>query len=205
MKWGDDGEPLVGHVPENVGDKWSEYGATGIGFKGVDNHAEATNIAPCLGSRCKQLHGEKWGADGEPLDGHTRENIGDKWSEYGASGFAFPGVDQHVATKLPPCLGAKCKQLHGEKVGGRRGASGWPHAREHRRHVGRVRRVRRRLSGCGPACCHEAASVPRRQVQAATRGKVGGRRGASGWPHAREHRRHVGRVWCVREGLESTG
>jgi hypothetical protein len=155
MKWGADGEPLVGHVPENVGDTWSEYGATGIGFKGVDNHAEATNVAPCLGAKCKQLHGGKWGADGEPLDGHTPENIGDTWGEYGASGVAYQGVDQHVATKLPPCLGAKCKQLHGEKWGadgepldghtpenigdtwGKYGASGraWKAVDEHRKLV----------------------------------------------------------------------
>ena len=115
-KWGADGEPLDGHVPENVGDVWGEYGASGIGFKGKDNHAEA-KLAPCLGATCKLLHGEKWDQDGEPLDGHVPENVGDKWGAYGASGVGFRGVDEHVAAKLPLCLGSKCKQLHGEKWG----------------------------------------------------------------------------------------
>ena len=115
-KWDQDGEPLDGHVPENVGDKWGAYGASGVGFRGVDEHV-AAKLPLCLGSKCKQLHGEKWGADGEPLDGHTRENIGDTWGEYGSSGIGYQGVDEHVAAKLPPCLGSKCKQLHGEKWG----------------------------------------------------------------------------------------
>ena len=114
-KWGADGEPLDGKR-ENVGDQWGSYGALGKGWKGVDNHV-APAMAPCLGKACKQLHGEKWGADGEPLDGHVRENIGDQWGSYGALGKGWKGVDNHVAPAMAPCLGKACKQLHGEKWG----------------------------------------------------------------------------------------
>ena len=81
-KWGADGEPWHGHTRENIGDTWGTHGALGRGFKGVDNHSPSGRVAPCLGKACKQLHGEKWGADGEPLPGHTRENIGDTWGTH---------------------------------------------------------------------------------------------------------------------------
>jgi hypothetical protein len=107
-KWGADGEPLDGHPPQNVGDTWS----TGPSFKGVDNHVQP-KLPTCLGAECQQLNREKWGADGEPLDGHTPENVGDTWS----TGPSFKGVDNHVDPKLPPCLGAECQQLNREKWG----------------------------------------------------------------------------------------
>jgi len=115
-KWGPDGEALDGHEPENIGDTWSGYGASGKGWKGVDNH-KGVDLPPCLGKKCTQMHGEKWGADGEPLGGHTAENIGDTWSAYGASGKVWAGVDNHQHVKLPGCLGEACKRLHGEKWG----------------------------------------------------------------------------------------
>ena len=107
-KWGADGEPLDGKR-ENVGDQWGSYGALGKGWKGVDNHV-APAMAPCLGKACKQLHGEKWGADGEPLDGHVRENIGDHWGSYGALGKGWAARDEHRSSESPfACIGKACK------------------------------------------------------------------------------------------------
>ena len=114
-KWGPDGEPLDGHQP-NVGDDWSAYGALGKGFKGVDNH-RVPKLPLCLGKACNQLHGEQWGPDGEPLDGRKPDNVGDQWGAYGALGKGWAAVDNHRDPKLPPCLGKACDQLHGEKWG----------------------------------------------------------------------------------------
>ena len=101
VKWGADGEP-VGEKKPNVGDKWS----TGPSFKGVDNHVEP-KLPRCLGAECQQLNREKWGADGEPLDGRTPENVGDTWRH----GRTWKAVDEHKEFASPyACVGALCKQ-----------------------------------------------------------------------------------------------
>ena len=60
----------------------------------------AFKYPPCLGSECKLTHGEKWGQDGEPLDGHVRENIGDAWGQHGASGRVWKAEDHYKVPSI---------------------------------------------------------------------------------------------------------